>query len=218
MQFIKRHLVASSLAALALVAAGAWVAFGWFGVHTLFIDRAVDEALPEFAAADAPPATPAPTTLPAGTPDGGDEGAPVTDSPTADDPVAADDAPDTPAAEDAPPTTAAPTITVEASGSFRSLNRYTTVGSASVLGDGSGQRFVRFEDFETSNGPDLHVYLVNSSAPGVSEHVDLGELRGNIGSQNYEIPAGLDLAVFDTVVIWCVRFGTGFGEATLEST
>jgi hypothetical protein len=85
-----------------------------------------------------------------------------------------------------------------------------------VLGDGSDQRFLRFEDFETSNGPDLNVYLVNSSTGDVTDVVDLGDLRGNIGSQNYEIPADVDLSVYDTVMIWCVRFSTGFGQATLE--
>jgi hypothetical protein len=60
------------------------------------------------------------------------------------------------------------------------------------------------------------VYLVNSSTGDVSDVVDLGDLRGNIGSQNYEIPAEVDLSVYDTVMIWCVRFSTGFGQATLE--
>ena len=92
---------------------------------------------------------------------------------------------------------------------------HPTSGNAIVLGDGSGQRFVRFESFETDNGPDLNVYLVNSAAGGVDDFVDLGNLKGNIGDQNYEIPAGVDLAVYDTVLIWCVRFSSPFGEATI---
>lgn len=105
----------------------------------------------------------------------------------------------------------------EASGSFGSLGRYSTAGTALVLGDGTGQRFQRFEGFETSNGPDLNVYLVDSSTGDVSDFVDLGNLSGNVGNQNYEIPPTVDLAVYDTVMIWCVRFGTGFGEAVLTA-
>ncbi|MYJ29837.1 MAG: DM13 domain-containing protein, partial [Acidimicrobiaceae bacterium] len=86
--------------------------------------------------------------------------------------------------------------------------------------DGSGQRFLRFEDFRTDNGPDLNVYL--SAAPPDAaagdfddDFVDLGDLKGNVGSQNYEIPAGLDLDHYSTVAIWCVRFGVVFGAAEL---
>ena len=93
-------------------------------------------------------------------------------------------------------------------------------GIASVLTDGTDQRFLRFEDFATDNGPDLNVYL--STAPLDADadafdddFVDLGDLKGNIGSQNYEIPADVDLDRYTTVVIWCVRFGVAFGAAEL---
>ncbi|MXW90023.1 MAG: DM13 domain-containing protein, partial [Acidimicrobiaceae bacterium] len=76
------------------------------------------------------------------------------------------------------------------------------------------------EDFRTDNGPDLNVYL--SAAPPDAaagdfddDFVDLGDLKGNVGSQNYEIPAGLDLDHYSTVAIWCVRFGVVFGAAEL---
>ena len=115
-----------------------------------------------------------------------------------------------------------PQVRVEASGSF--INRsHPTQGLAEVLGDGSGQRFLRFEDFRTDNGPDLNVYL--STAPPDApagqfddDFVDLGDLKGNVGSQNYEIPRDLDLDVYSTVVIWCVRFSVIFGAAELVAS
>jgi hypothetical protein len=103
----------------------------------------------------------------------------------------------------------------EYQGDFSGESRYSTSGRATVLGNGTGQRFLRFEAFETDNGPDLNVYLVNSSTGDVSDFVDLGDLTGNIGDQNYEIPADVDLDVYDQIVIWCVRFGVGFGRASL---
>jgi hypothetical protein len=197
--FVRRHLLAVSGAAVAALAAGAWLAFGYFGVHTLFFDTTVDEALPSFGA---PAAATEPTV-------------PDTAGSTAPDPVGVT-VPDT-AGVTVPEEAAdgGPQVSTDVSGSFESLGRYRTVGTALVLGDGSGQRFLRFEDFETSNGPDLNVYLVNSSTGDVSDFVDLGNLRGNIGSQNYEIAADVDLAVYDTVMIWCVRFATGFGQSML---
>ncbi len=114
-----------------------------------------------------------------------------------------------------------PQIIVEASGSFIDRS-HPTEGRALVLGDGSGQRFLRFEDFRTDNGPDLNVYLSAASpdAPAGQfddDFVDLGDLKGNVGSQNYEIPVGLDLDRYSTVAVWCVRFGVVFGAAELTA-
>ncbi|MXZ78105.1 MAG: DM13 domain-containing protein [Acidimicrobiia bacterium] len=115
-----------------------------------------------------------------------------------------------------------PQIRVEASGDFISRS-HPTQGQVEVLGDGTGQRFLRFEDFRTDNGPDLNVYL--SAAPPdapvgqfTDVYVDLGDLKGNVGSQNYEIPRDLDLDVYSTVVIWCVRFSVIFGAAELVAS
>ena len=121
--------------------------------------------------------------------------------------------------ESSQPEVVEPQIIVEATGSFVDRS-HPTQGSAMVLGDGSGQRFLRFEDFRTDNGPDLNVYL--STAPPDApagdfddDFVDLGDLKGNVGAQNYEIPAELDLDRYSTVAIWCVRFGVVFGAAEL---
>ena len=45
--------------------------------------------------------------------------------------------------------------------------------------------------------------------------VDLGGLKGNIGDQNYAIPAGVDVGNYTSVVIWWDRFGAAFGAAEL---
>jgi hypothetical protein len=78
------------------------------------------------------------------------------------------------------------------------------------------------EDFEVGPGPAFHVYLVpkaevreEADVEG-SMYVDLGRLRAFKGSQNYPIPAGVDLADFGSVVIWCERFGVLISPARLE--
>ena len=106
---------------------------------------------------------------------------------------------------------AEPQIVTIASGAFSGSSRYDIVGDALVLNNGTEQRFLRFENFEASNGPDLKVYL--RAANG--DFVSLGALKGNIGSQNYEIPVEVDLSVFSTVQVWCERFGVEFGFADL---
>ena len=50
---------------------------------------------------------------------------------------------------------------------------------------------------------------------GAAGFVELGPMKGNIGDQNYEIPATVDLASYRTVTIWCKRFSVNFGSAPL---
>lgn len=107
-----------------------------------------------------------------------------------------------------------------ASGSFESRNRYVVTGTASFYLLPDGQRLLRLEDFAATNGPDLFV-LLTAAGTGVDDaaldagSIDLGALSGNIGDQNYVIPADIDLERYDTVVIWCRRFTASFGVAGL---
>jgi Electron transfer DM13 len=88
-------------------------------------------------------------------------------------------------------------------------------GVAKVINLADGRTFLRLENLKTTNGPDLYVYL--STGKDVSDIVSLGKLKGNIGNQNYEIPAGTDLVKYKTVLIWCKAFSTLFGSAKLSS-
>jgi hypothetical protein len=110
-----------------------------------------------------------------------------------------------------------------ASGSFHS-NAHETTGSATIYELEGGKRVLRLADFRTSNGPDVRVYLV--AAADVNDEdtvvksgfVELGRLKGNVGAQNYEVPAGVDLDRYRSVTIWCKRFSVNFGTAPLNSS
>jgi hypothetical protein len=88
-------------------------------------------------------------------------------------------------------------------------------GVAKVITLADGKTFLRLENLKATNGPDLYVYL--STGKDVSDIVNLGRLKGNIGNQNYEIPTATDLSKYDTVLIWCKAFSTLFGSAKLSS-
>lgn len=100
-------------------------------------------------------------------------------------------------------------------GTFASYAHETT-GSASLV-EADGTTFVRLTNFKTSNGPDVHLYLVKGEDPQGVEggFLDLGTLKGNVGDQNYAVPAGTDLGQYGSVAIWCKRFSVGFGGASL---
>ncbi len=109
---------------------------------------------------------------------------------------------------------------VLAAGSFVDAEHGTT-GRATIFRRADGSRFLRIADLDTSNGPDLHVWLTDRPSGGAWGSYDdgrfarLGELKGNQGSQNYEIPAATDLTAMRSVVIWCDRFNVAFGTAPL---
>lgn len=116
--------------------------------------------------------------------------------------------------------TAAAASSKLASGEFRS-GAHETKGNAAVFQLADGKKTLRLSQFTTSNGPDLHVYLVAADDIKDSEmvtkagFVDLGSLKGNIGDQNYDLPANTDLGKYRAVTIWCKRFSVNFGTAPL---
>jgi len=87
-------------------------------------------------------------------------------------------------------------------------------GKALLIDDGFGQKILRFEDFETINGPNLHIYLASSLSD--EDFIDLGEIRATSGNVNYDIPQGIDTDQYDKVLVWCVPFGVLFSYAELE--
>jgi hypothetical protein len=183
------------VAALAAVAAVALaVALPLFEPWRLFTDKVVDESLPGGSV----PATSGSTTA------GG-----------------------TPTVSTPPSSTAAPTISntpaTLARGTFVS-HEHDTRGSVALLRLADGSRVLRLEGLDTSDGPDLKVWLTD--APVVSgstgwhvfddgKYVSLGDLKGNKGNQNYAVPPDLDLTGYRSVSIWCDRFNVSFGAAEL---
>ena len=118
------------------------------------------------------------------------------------------------------PTAAAAASNQLASGQFHS-GAHDTKGMAAVLQLADGKKTLRLTDFATSNGPDVHVYLVatddakDNDTVTKAGFIDIGSLKGNIGDQNYDLPTNADLTKYRAVTIWCKRFSVNFGTAPL---
>jgi hypothetical protein len=101
---------------------------------------------------------------------------------------------------------------------------HPTSGRASIYQAADGKRDLRFTNFTTSNGPDVHVVLAQSAdeslkqdfVKGELNSVELGLMKANEGDQNYDLPDSADLSKYDAVVIYCVRFHAVFGVAKLD--
>jgi hypothetical protein len=106
-------------------------------------------------------------------------------------------------------------------------HEHATSGTVKLVRLADGSHVVRLENLDTSNGPDLRVWLTDAPVKkGTAgwhvfddgEYVSLGKLKGNKGSQNYAVPEDVDLSRYSSVSIWCDRFDVSFGAAELART
>lgn len=128
-----------------------------------------------------------------------------------------------PSAEAEPTEPAQPVLVAE--GTFIS-HEHTTTGAARIIRDPEGTHRLELVDLDTSNGPDLWVWLTDQ--PVIEgregwhvfddgEWVELGQLKGNQGNQAYDLPAEVDPGSYTSVSIWCKRFSVSFGAAALAA-
>lgn len=188
----KRVLIAAGVIAIPVLAL-AW----WLG-SPLFLD---DEVSEEFPAAVAAPSTdttepPASTTEPMEAGDGTEQEEPMDDERTDE-------------------TAATGPITLLSGEFVDADSSHHGSGTATIYELENGSRVLRLEDFEVTNGPDLHVVLLPADG-SMEGSIELGSLKGNIGDQNYEIPADVDVPAFGSVLIYCVAFSVNFATATLS--
>ena len=104
--------------------------------------------------------------------------------------------------------------TVLAAGSFTGADSFHSAsGVAKVLRLADGSLILRLEGFSATNGPDLYVYV--SADTQARDFLSLGRLKGNLGDQNYDLPANVDLSSYKYVLVWCQAFRVLFGSAQL---
>ncbi len=101
-------------------------------------------------------------------------------------------------------------------GDFMGVNDgiHNAEGKAKILTLSDESQILRLEDFRSTNGPDVHLYL--STDKQASDFIDLGRLKANNGNQNYQIPINTDFNKYKYVLIWCQPFSVLFGSAQLN--
>ncbi|MFJ8934574.1 DM13 domain-containing protein [Streptomyces sp. NPDC102365] len=183
-----------AIGVLLTVVVGVGAGLFWFQPWKLWQDETVTEALP-----------------------GIEEPSPVPEAPpgTSSSPSAPSGTPSTPSAPSGPVTLA--------SGELIS-HEHSTSGTVKLVRLADGSHVVRLESLDTSNGPDLRVWLTDAPVKegragwhvfDDGRYASLGKLKGNKGSQNYALPKDVDPARYSSVSIWCDRFDVSFGAAEL---
>ncbi|MEO3775863.1 DM13 domain-containing protein [Micromonospora sp. B11E3] len=102
---------------------------------------------------------------------------------------------------------------------------FDTSGTARIVRGVDGRYRLELVGLDTTNGPDLRVWLTDQPVrPGPGSRgfddgrwVEVGRLKGNLGNQAYDIPAGTDLTGLTSVSLWCKRFTISFGAAPLRA-
>ncbi len=183
----RRRWIVGGAVALVLVAA---VGFAVFRPDKLVTDQRVDEQLSS------------------------DVAAVVGETPTTAPPTSLSD--DAAATVPAAPTTTAPAVVERGRGTFVGQSGHRVAGTAVVVERPEGLLLV-LPELDAENGPDLQLYLSPESGGSIDGGVYLEPLKGNQGTQTYELPAGIDLAALSNVVIWCERFSVPFGTASLSA-
>lgn len=87
---------------------------------------------------------------------------------------------------------------------------------ASVVQLPGGNRTLTFTAFDVDPGADVDVYLVPGDGSDVGDRIELGNLKGNVRNQQYEIPAGTNLNRYRTVVLYCIPFTVRIAIAPLN--
>ena len=85
-------------------------------------------------------------------------------------------------------------------------------GSVKIITQGEKQ-YIRYEDFSTTDGPELRVYL--SRDLDAKDYIDLGLRKGTRGNINYSVPENIDISDYKYVLHWCRPFRVLFNYADI---
>ncbi|GAA3874291.1 DM13 domain-containing protein [Streptomyces lacrimifluminis] len=185
------------IAVLVMSVGGAGFGLYWFQPWKLWQDKTVEEALPGVMETSAPPAV------------------------TPSDPAVTPSDPAVKPSAEPSEQRSAPGPQTLASGELIS-HEHATSGTVKLVRLADGSHVVRLENLDTSNGPDLRVWLTDAPVKegragwhlfDDGKYVSLGKLKGNRGSQNYALPRDVDPSSYSSVSIWCDRFDVSFGAA-----
>ena len=101
-----------------------------------------------------------------------------------------------------------------AKGSFAGADGHAGTGVATLIKQPNGSRVLTFTEFDVDPGVDVDVFL-SADPDDISDRIELGDLKGNVGDQQYDVPADADLGRYSNVILWCEPFTVRIAFASL---
>lgn len=98
-------------------------------------------------------------------------------------------------------------------GTFGGNMSYKVTGSVKLY-EWEGKKYIYFENFSASSGPDLKVYVATTNT--AAQFVSLGAIKSTTGTQLYEVSNPPNFSQYNKVLIWCQQFSVLFGSAAIQ--
>jgi hypothetical protein len=105
------------------------------------------------------------------------------------------------------------TASLEHKGNFMNGPYGSVTGKVKIYQE-NGKFILALQEFSSSNGPALHVYLSKEVQP--VNFIDLGDLQSTNGNQLYDVPGTPDFMEYKYALIHCKQYNHLFGSAELE--
>jgi hypothetical protein len=91
---------------------------------------------------------------------------------------------------------------------------YGSVNGKAKIYFQNNQYTLALENFNSSNRPDLHVYISKEAQP--VNYIDLGKLQSVSGNQQYPLPENTNFSDYRYALIHCQQYNHLFGSAELK--
>jgi hypothetical protein len=98
-------------------------------------------------------------------------------------------------------------------GTFSNGPYGSVTGSAKIYFQ-NNQYILALENFNSSNGPDLHVYISKEVQP--VNYIDLGKLQSVSGNQQYQLAGNINFSEYKYALIHCQQYNHLFGSAEFK--
>jgi ribosomal protein L2 len=91
-------------------------------------------------------------------------------------------------------------------------------GKALLIKDSTGNKILRFENFNMEMGPDVYVYMSRSSTYSAGNCIQLRKLPDGYtnSSLNIDIDDAIDHSDYKYVIVYCYQYSSLFGNALLN--
>jgi hypothetical protein len=98
-------------------------------------------------------------------------------------------------------------------GTFKGVSTYRAQGEIQIVSSGGVTKIILPQNFSVSGVPDPKIGFGNN---GYKAGTLFAKLKRNSGTQEYVVPATVDLSKFNEVWIWCERFSIAVAVARLN--